>query len=200
MEPACDPSYLGLREVDHSFKACLNYRVESLSGILVRACLKTESEKRVWVSHKVVESVSLCETWGKDPGLEHARQVLYHCAIPTPTPLPPVPQEVKLQSVRQEKQSRGFRKPPDPHGTNSVQTAPGTVCSLQRHPAAEGGCLSGLAGLDVGRHDHQAFSGGKDESRMGRENLSLKEETVFRPVLWSHPLTPLFLTLQQVTG
>lgn len=54
MEPACDPSYLGLREVDHSFKACLNYRVESLSGILVRACLKTESEKRVWVSHKVV--------------------------------------------------------------------------------------------------------------------------------------------------
>lgn len=76
-------------------------------------------------------------------------------------------------------------------GTSDVQTAPGPVCSLQRHPPAEGGCLSGLAGLTVGRRDHEAFSGGKDESRMWRETLSLKKERVFRPVLWSHPLTPL---------
>lgn len=83
-------------------------------------------------------------------------------------PYPSMPQEVKLQR-------RGFRKPPEPHGTSDVQTAPGPVCSLQRHPPAEGGCLSGLAGLTVGRRDHEAFSGGKDESRMWRETLSLKK-------------------------
>lgn len=76
-----------------------------------------------------------------------------------------------------------------PHGTSDVQTAPGTVCSLQRHPAAEGGCLSGLAGLDVGRHDHEAFSGGKDESRMGRENLSLKEERGYLGLSSGHILS-----------
>lgn len=29
IELACDPSLLGLREVDHSFKAFLNYKVSS---------------------------------------------------------------------------------------------------------------------------------------------------------------------------
>lgn len=118
----------------------------------------------------------MCETWWKGPGLEHAKPVLYCCVVPTYCSL----QEVKLQSLRHEKQSRVFRKPPEPHETRqvSVQAAPGTVGSLQRHPAAEGGCLSGLAGLDVGRIDHEAFSGWKDESRMGRENLSLKERFI----------------------
>lgn len=64
----------------------------------------------------------------------------------------------------------------------------------------EGGCLTGLAGLDVGRHDHEAFSGGKDESRMGRENLSLKEERGYLGLASGHILSPHLIAGDRVTG